>query len=53
MSETAILINAIEVSWQYWRYLCMKCGVDEVKTRSLCLHVTRAYPVTAADEVEA
>ena len=49
MSETAILITRGEVSWQCWRYLCLKCGVDEVKTDSLCLYVTKANPVTPAD----
>ena len=50
MNKTAILIDAREVSWECWRYLCMKCGVDEVKTRSLCLYVTGAAPITPADE---
>ena len=49
MSETAILISRAEVSWQCWAYLCMKCGVDAFKTDSLCLYVTRSYPVTPAD----
>lgn len=46
MSETAVLINRGEVSWECWCYLCRKCGADAFKADSLLLYVTRANPVT-------
>ena len=28
--------------WTCWEYLCLKCGVDAFKTRSLILYVARS-----------
>lgn len=42
MGETTVLINRAEVSWSCWEYLCLKCGADAFKTRSLVLYVARS-----------
>lgn len=52
MNETTVLINRAEVSWSCWEYLCLKCGADAFKTRSLILYVARAKAEGYQDPVE-
>ena len=52
MNETTVLINRAEVSWSCWEYLCLKCGADAFKTRSLILYVDRSKAEGYQDPVE-